>query len=95
MIRTTVLVLFLAVFLSACGGGGQGRTAGLDGSLVAGVQNKLTTLGYEPGPVDGLFGPLTSSAIREYQIDHGLPPDGQISRSLAGHIEERLRVSLE
>ena len=98
MDRRAVLGLVITGFLSACGGGSSGsrsRAARYDGGLVSGVQSNLSALGYEPGPIDGLFGPLTSGAIREYQIDHGLPPDGQVSRRLAGHIEERLRVATE
>ena len=34
------------------------------------------SIGYDPGPIDGIFGPLTRSAVVKFQIDNGLVPDG-------------------
>ena len=31
---------------------------------------------FEPGPVDGIFGPLTCRAVKDLQGYYGLPPDG-------------------
>ena len=56
---------------------------------VAEMQGNLARLGYDPGPVDGLFGPRTRAAIREYQSDHGLTPDGRLTRDVAVHIAEQ------
>ena len=53
-----------------------------DNSTVAVVQNSLAALGYYVGPSDGIFGPMTSEAIRRYQIDAGMPVTGVISPSL-------------
>jgi hypothetical protein len=39
-------------------------------------QNALISLGYNPGPADGAYGPLTETAIRQFQADQGLAPDG-------------------
>jgi protocatechuate 3,4-dioxygenase beta subunit len=41
------------------------------------VQQQLTNLGYDPGPVDGLIGPMTRNAIRGFQEDQKLPVNGQ------------------
>ena len=59
-------------------------------SLAARTQAALATLGYDPGPVDGVIGPRTSEAIREYQGDHGLPADGRLTPDVARHIEARM-----
>lgn len=43
------------------------------------VQWRLTTLGYHTGPIDGLYGPLTRSAVQWFQIKHGLRPTGVVA----------------
>lgn len=50
------------------------------------VQARLHELGYQPGGIDGLMGPKTRSAIREFEDANGLPVDGVI--------DDRLRVAL-
>jgi peptidoglycan hydrolase-like protein with peptidoglycan-binding domain len=42
------------------------------------AQELLSALGYDPGPHDGVLGPKTSSAIRHFQADHGLPQTGTL-----------------
>jgi peptidoglycan hydrolase-like protein with peptidoglycan-binding domain/DNA invertase Pin-like site-specific DNA recombinase len=36
----------------------------------------LTSLGYDCGPVDGLYGPRTRAGVRSFQVRHGLRPTG-------------------
>ncbi|RLB91912.1 MAG: hypothetical protein DRH26_07290 [Deltaproteobacteria bacterium] len=43
-------------------------------NLVKKVQNVLIKKGYDPGVIDGLWGPKTRSAIRLFQRDNGLTP---------------------
>lgn len=43
------------------------------------VQRRLKRLGYHTGPVDGLYGPLTRSAVQWFQIKHGLRPTGVVA----------------
>jgi len=40
--------------------------------VIADVQAELQDMGYYQGEVDGLLGPLTRQALRDYQADHGL-----------------------
>ena len=40
--------------------------------MTAQVQRSLAQQGYYYGPIDGILGPGTRSAIQRYQIDHGL-----------------------
>jgi hypothetical protein len=40
--------------------------------VTAQVQRALAARGYYYGPIDGILGPGTRSAIQRYQIDHGL-----------------------
>ncbi len=46
------------------------------------AQNLLNLLGYEVGPVDGLFGARTRSAILAFQGDRAEPQTGAIDRDL-------------
>lgn len=39
-------------------------------------QTALKILGFDPGVLDGEFGPNTRSALQEFQADQGLTPDG-------------------
>ena len=45
---------------------------------VKGLQRQLSRLGYEPGPVDGRYGPLTTAAVARFQDSHELPADGVV-----------------
>lgn len=40
------------------------------------IQQKLKEHGFNPGPVDGILGPLTRRAVRAFQKDRGLVVDG-------------------
>jgi len=46
------------------------------------VQDSLARRGYYAGRVDGVVGPGTRSAIREFQRDNGLPVTGRIDSQL-------------
>jgi peptidoglycan hydrolase-like protein with peptidoglycan-binding domain len=43
---------------------------------VRGLQRMLLTRDYEPGEIDGRFGPKTKAAVQAFQSDHGLDVDG-------------------
>lgn len=49
-----------------------GRRAERADQVIADVQAELKHMGYYEGEVDGLVGPLTRKALREYQDDSGL-----------------------
>jgi len=42
------------------------------------VQSILASEGYNPGKVDGKFGPKTKSAVKKFQEDHQLKVDGKV-----------------
>lgn len=46
------------------------------GDDVLDLQRRLTELGFDLGRVDGVFGPSTGEALREFQRNVGLPADG-------------------
>ncbi|MGP1394345.1 MAG: peptidoglycan-binding domain-containing protein [Inquilinaceae bacterium] len=48
-----------------------------DTNVVYQIQTILKRHGYDPGPVDGIAGPRTRSAIRRFQTDYNSPVTGQ------------------
>nr|WP_120492777.1 N-acetylmuramoyl-L-alanine amidase [Corynebacterium lactis] len=48
----------------------------MTGEDVGQLQATLQELGFHDARVDGHFGPKTDAAVREYQINYGLEPDG-------------------
>lgn len=46
------------------------------GNEVALLQQRLAQLGFNPGPVDGIFGPMTENAVKSFQRKVGLEDDG-------------------
>ena len=40
------------------------------------LQRQLQLLGFEPGMIDGRYGPLTTEAVKRFQEAHHLPADG-------------------
>lgn len=70
------------------GKGFTGTTAPTEEQLkmTAQAQKVLTELGYQPGEADGLDGPKTRDAIRQFQADADMPQDGQVSPTLLKHL---------
>ncbi len=46
--------------------------------FVRDAQRTLRDLGYQPGPIDGVMGPRTQTALRSYQRTEGLPVTGRL-----------------
>jgi N-acetylmuramoyl-L-alanine amidase len=74
------------------------------GDDVINLQDRLHELGYNAGPVDGVFGPETEVGLRSFQRDYGLTSDGtcgpatlralrQLGRRVTGGRPQLLRQS--
>jgi peptidoglycan hydrolase-like protein with peptidoglycan-binding domain len=50
----------------------------LDVEGIRKIQAALQKRGVDPGPVDGIFGPLTKEAIRTFQGRYGMKPTGEV-----------------
>jgi N-acetylmuramoyl-L-alanine amidase len=72
------------------------------GDDVAGLQQRLLEMGFDCGRSDGVFGPRTENALREFQRNVGLPSDGtcgpatfralrQLARTVVGGKANELR----
>jgi peptidoglycan hydrolase-like protein with peptidoglycan-binding domain len=46
---------------------------------VSAVQSDLAQLGYYDGPIDGIFGADTRTALARYQVDHQLQVTGSLT----------------
>lgn len=59
------------------------------GDDVAELQVLLAQLGFDPGRIDGIFGPLLASALEEFQRNRALEPTGVLSKAT---LQELARV---
>ena len=55
---------------------GAGYTISGGSPAVRVMQRRLAKAGFSPGPIDGLYGPLTAHAVARYQTAHHLPANG-------------------
>ncbi len=46
------------------------------------LQGQLTELGYDPGPVDGLWGKKTEAALKQFQQDQGVSVTGTVDEDI-------------
>ena len=52
------------------------------------LQEALKTLGFDPGPVDGVFGAQTENAVKQFQQAKEIPVDGVVGRVTWINIDE-------
>jgi peptidoglycan hydrolase-like protein with peptidoglycan-binding domain len=64
------------------------------GSEVERLQQELRRRGFNPGRVDGIFGPQTREAVRQFQRVNGLFPDGSRHSASLGPVSRTVRESL-
>lgn len=64
----------------------------LDLSTKLGVQKALQQLGFNPGPLDGLWGPLSRNALISYQLQHGLVGDGVFGPKTRAQLKLDLKI---
>lgn len=58
-------------------------------SEVSGVQARLNNLGFDCGPVDGIWGPKTETALCAFQIAEGLEPTGEPDQASRAKLLEK------
>jgi len=62
----------------------------MDSAIVARIQRALAANGFDPGEIDGEFGPATEAAVLNFQRTQGLVEDGEVGPNTAA----ALRISL-
>src|SRR5215207_2935505 len=60
---------------------------------VLAVQRMLSSVRYERGPLDGLFGPRTQAAVEWFQVNHSLRPTGIVDQATLGRLRALSRGS--
>ena len=63
--------------------------------MVREIQMYLTALGYEPGPIDGLYGRRTKRAIEAFERDMGITPTGEATSSLWRKVRDEVKAETE
>ncbi len=64
---------------------------GDSGDSVSVLQQALLTLGFDPGAVDGKFGPVTEQAVSAFQKSAGLAEDGIAGAKTLAAVNESLK----
>lgn len=84
--------LFTAAWIKEGWGSGtaDGQDLVVDKAEVRTAQEALKKLKYEPGPIDGVFGPATFSAVQLFQEDSGLNVTGLLSRNTFQNVTRAL-----
>ena len=67
------------------------RAPMMRGDDVVELQQRLGQLGFDASWVDGILGPRTQAAIRQFQQNAGLPDDGVVGRSTVEALERLTR----
>ena len=52
------------------------------------AQGRLRAMGFNPGPADGIVGPLTENAAKQYQRARGLEVTGSVDRNLLAQLRQ-------
>lgn len=55
---------------------------GMTAAFIKDIQTALRDAGFDPGPIDGIFGPQTESAVLAYQRDKGLEVTGAVGTEM-------------
>ena len=79
-------VLFILLMTGMLGFSLTARASASDHGNVKRVQETLRDKGYDPGPIDGVMGSQTRTAIRQYQTAENLPVTGHLDGETAGKL---------
>ena len=68
----------------------QAQAAEALAAFTTALQIDLTTVGYDPGPIDGVYGPQTVAAVQQLQKDSGLKQTGFVDEATSRALQAKL-----
>jgi len=68
------------------------QSVGERGAVVRSTEKKLRELGYETGPVDGVFSKNTARAVRRFQKKHDLKQTGRVGTGTLKAIDRQIKI---
>jgi peptidoglycan hydrolase-like protein with peptidoglycan-binding domain len=66
---------------------------GDSGQKVEELQRQLQSKGFDPGQLDGQFGPRTEAAVKAYQTAHGLEVDGVVGQMTRAQLTQPVQMA--
>lgn len=69
-----------------------GRVTGASKAQIAEAQRQLQRLGYDPGPIDGVPGKRTATAIAAFQKSIGVSADGKVTAALVAKLKAKRKA---
>lgn len=94
VLSVTSVVVSLATFTgSAHAAGAVSAPATAEPRFIRDAQRTLGELGYRPGPIDGVVGRRTQSALARYQRSEGIPVTGYLDAETLVRLDIHRRVS--
>ena len=68
----------------------QAQAAEALAAYTTALQTDLTAAGYDPGPIDGVYGPKTVAAVQQLQKDSGLKETGFVDEATSRALQAKL-----
>lgn len=83
MVTMLVMIALLAAPLNNTALAASVLGIGTRGEVVRKVQTRLIQWGYMKGAADGIYGQLTTEAVKKFQAKYGLTVDGRVGQATA------------
>ena len=68
---------------------------GAQGQVVEMVQKALSKGGFDPGKIDGKFGPITKKAVEAFQEKMGAKKDGVVGPETGGKLQDLIKDAMK
>ncbi len=86
LLSVLLILSVFTVFIISDTGANALSKYGSSGNEVVQIQQKLSSLGYYNGPIDGVYGTQTKNAVIRFQKDCGLTADGIVGTKTLSYL---------